>query len=717
LPTCGAKAITMIRAFVSSTYRDLKDHRAYVIDRLDRSGIFVDPMEKWTAASDEPKLLSQERVRDCQLCILLVGFRRGHIPDGEARSITQMEYAEALRRELKVLVFMASEEADWPADSVDALRADPEMARWRAELKEHKVVGFFTPRPESIELDAAVNRWLQEQVAKPGHGKSAALADGMHRIDIRAYSNSEGVLIVWRTERPIEGCLGFALYREVLGDAGITREVVGNRFSLSRRDGAQPGSLAPSTEQPIQNFRWIDRGQREVRYRVAPVLGTPAKLSEPMEEHTRSAWTPWVSPRTGENPGCRAFFSSPIGAQNALGKFRSDGGQQMVREQRQQGRELRSHLGGGLRQRILELLAAAELGDRRVYAALAELDDPELRSALERLGDKLHLILAPPPIRTGRRTGTRLDGMRKLCKELRAASVHVYQQGKAAGAALSNFVVSCDRWGTPLSVLTGCAAWTTSALCLQSNNGIYLESVPLARAYLDRWHNLLDAPTAHTASRARTGSVPAHIREGGMSITVWNTPTREKAELRDVSRLIRGARQGVLFLVDGRRVARSVMDEVIGLSRDDDLFIEGLSWSDRGRSGGHTLYEYHLNTQRRVLSQGISGATINSTVVLVDPFGPHPVVMTGSHNLSSETSSKNDSDLLVIENMPSLAAEYAVHLIGMFDRFRFRAVLAASRDHRKFIGLMPNDAWQERYFQGHKRAEFNFLFGSLSPGL
>src|SRR6516164_438476 len=94
----------MIRAFVSSTFRDLKDHRAYVIERLERSGIFVDPMERWAAASDEPKDLSTERVKDCQLCILLVGFRLGHVPEGSSLSITQMEFAEANRCGLKVLV-------------------------------------------------------------------------------------------------------------------------------------------------------------------------------------------------------------------------------------------------------------------------------------------------------------------------------------------------------------------------------------------------------------------------------------------------------------------------------------------------------------------------------------------------------------------------------------------------------------------------------------
>ena len=40
----------MIRAFVSSTYVDLKEHQAAVIGRLTAAGIFVDPVEKWTAA-------------------------------------------------------------------------------------------------------------------------------------------------------------------------------------------------------------------------------------------------------------------------------------------------------------------------------------------------------------------------------------------------------------------------------------------------------------------------------------------------------------------------------------------------------------------------------------------------------------------------------------------------------------------------------------------
>jgi Domain of unknown function (DUF4062) len=166
-------------------------------------------MEKWTAAGDEPKDLSTERVKACQLCVLLVGFRRGHVPERSAQSITQMEYAEALRCGLEVLVFMANAEAGWPAEAIAALNEDPAMVQWRSELMEHKVVGTFTPRPESIDVDAAVSRWLQKLAAGSRTEDQVTAEDGPATIDIRAYSNSEGALVVWRADQRIDGCLGF----------------------------------------------------------------------------------------------------------------------------------------------------------------------------------------------------------------------------------------------------------------------------------------------------------------------------------------------------------------------------------------------------------------------------------------------------------------------------------------------------------------------------
>lgn len=150
------------RAFVSSTFEDLKAHRDHVIKALRNAGIFVDPMEDWTAATHEPKDFSQDRVRSCDLCVLLVGFRRGHVPANGFMSITQLEYQAALKSGMDVLVFMLEEQAPWPR-KFDELDKDPEIRPWRKELLEHRGVGFFSHDPRSIKIEPALTRWIAKK--------------------------------------------------------------------------------------------------------------------------------------------------------------------------------------------------------------------------------------------------------------------------------------------------------------------------------------------------------------------------------------------------------------------------------------------------------------------------------------------------------------------------------------------------------------------------
>ena len=98
--------MSSLKAFVSSTFTDLQAHRRRVIGTLRGSSLHVDPMENWTATSSEPKEFSQERMKGCDVCILLVAFRKGYVPDGETLSITQMEYRCAVELGIPVLVFL-----------------------------------------------------------------------------------------------------------------------------------------------------------------------------------------------------------------------------------------------------------------------------------------------------------------------------------------------------------------------------------------------------------------------------------------------------------------------------------------------------------------------------------------------------------------------------------------------------------------------------------
>jgi formylglycine-generating enzyme required for sulfatase activity len=154
------------RAFVSSTFVDLKDHRAHVISSLRRAGFAVDPMEDWTADSDEPKKFSQDRLDGCDLCVLLVAFRRGYVPDGETLSITQLEYQAALKQGIDILPFMLDENAPWPR-KFDELEKDPEIVKWRADLRKRHGVEPFNLEPRSIDMTGTLGRWFARRPVSP----------------------------------------------------------------------------------------------------------------------------------------------------------------------------------------------------------------------------------------------------------------------------------------------------------------------------------------------------------------------------------------------------------------------------------------------------------------------------------------------------------------------------------------------------------------------
>jgi formylglycine-generating enzyme required for sulfatase activity len=174
------------RAFVSSTYIDLKDHRAHVIRELRRSGFSVDPMEDWAADTDEPKNFAPKRVKGCDLCILIVAFKRGHVPEGEAKSITQLEYEAAKKEDIDILVYILDEDAAWPR-KFDELDKDPEIRKWREQLIEHKGIETFTLDPATINIAPALTRWIANKRHDSG-------TDGADLMDISAY-------LAWIKER------------------------------------------------------------------------------------------------------------------------------------------------------------------------------------------------------------------------------------------------------------------------------------------------------------------------------------------------------------------------------------------------------------------------------------------------------------------------------------------------------------------------------------
>lgn len=164
------------RAFVSSTFLDLREHRQYAIAALRRAGFSVDPMEDWPSSAREPTEVSVDRIAGCDLCILLIARRRGHVPEGKTLSITQMEVEEVIQRGIDVLAFELDDtENDWPAFEEESAVRD-----WRKSIQERFTPGHFRKKPESLDIASALFRWREERRAEEGIGRYVALVEREH---------------------------------------------------------------------------------------------------------------------------------------------------------------------------------------------------------------------------------------------------------------------------------------------------------------------------------------------------------------------------------------------------------------------------------------------------------------------------------------------------------------------------------------------------------
>jgi len=101
--------------------------------------------------------------------------------------------------------------------------------------------------------------------------------------------------------------------------------------------------------------------------------------------------------------------------------------------------------------------------------------------------------------------------------------------------------------------------------------------------------------------------------------------------------------------------------------------------------------------------------------VVVDPFGDHPVVMTGSHNLGPKASTSNDDNLVIVEHAPDLAAQYAVNIMTIYNQYRWRYFRTQRKDPTGWDGLENTDTWQDPYLRAgsDRQRELDFWLGRL----
>ena len=110
-----------MKIYLSSTYRDLKDHRSMLATAMRKAKYDVVMMEEYVARDEVVEFACQGDVVACDAYVGLFAWRYGHIPEDNnptRKSVTEMEYLSA-EDKIPRLVFILKDEAEWPAEQKD----------------------------------------------------------------------------------------------------------------------------------------------------------------------------------------------------------------------------------------------------------------------------------------------------------------------------------------------------------------------------------------------------------------------------------------------------------------------------------------------------------------------------------------------------------------------------------------------------------------------
>ena len=562
-------------------------------------------------------------------------------------------------------------------------------------------------------------------------------------IQVKVHAGVDDAFIVWQTDLRV-GCRGFALRRKVRRAAGsppspealgppdadgFVEEIVSTWVGFEGEPEAPAGTRKPSTEWPIQKYFWTDYAVAQgdsVAYRVAPVVrDAGGALIEVIAE--ASAWTPatQIGPDTGGGVSC--YFNRGIVASQWLARLLPDDGTGKIRKLTKiiatPGDPTRNFLGGPQREKVTALLRDAARDGRHIYAALYELDDPELEGLLRALGKKAHIVLGNGSVKK-KGADQNADARTAL------SPVCDVQDRMTSPRALAHnkFLVICDAAKRPVGVWTGSMNWTRTGLCTQANNSLYIENADLAAEYLAQWKRLA-AAGPDTPDSLKAANAKPRTKTSAPETTLWFTPMVEQKDLEFCRERILAARQGVLFLMFNPGPMGTLLNVIIervspaSSAYDPDLYIQGVLnqdpstkttkvdlFSRNERISAHADRTTEPNADltlpaaidRRLrfwvpelLKLPSAFAMVHSKTIVIDPFGDHPVVITGSHNLGPKASGVNDENMLVIEGNQRLAGAYASNIMAIYGQYRWRW----RQGHLPpggagWQGLVDRDTWQ-----------------------
>jgi hypothetical protein len=301
----------------------------------------------------------------------------------------------------------------------------------------------------------------------------------------------------------------------------------------------------------------------------------------------------------------------------------------------------------------------------------------------------------------------------------------------------------------PTTVWTGSTNLTYGGVCTQANNGILIKDNTIATRFFQQWKELVKDVGGYPASLSTLDAKPVSNPVDGAKVTAWFAPNPmigpkpkkgkgnkygDHPDLKYARQLIQNAQEGILFLVFNPGFQGTLLNDILDLlnnpAKNKKLYIHGVANQDpTGGADKSPLIFVHRNKLQRsdtaaenniVLPAAVSApptakakdkaaaaalqkwvkmvndywqseptglgmVRVHSKVIIVDPLGKHPVIITGSIILvpkpapsTTTTSSSSKTIPPQPRNTQSISPRSTINTVGVSSRLKLPRITSRS---------------------------------------
>jgi hypothetical protein len=557
--------------------------------------------------------------------------------------------------------------------------------------------------------------------------RARASKDG---LTVRVIAGTHAALLAFdlADERRV-GCLGFSIERTDVGTGD--RRWLPN--SLRFMSDLNP-EWVTTARAPLQKFRWGDyttEPGRLYRYRVVARYGTPAEilaqgvLAERPGGFDAIPGGVALELRTEDcrNEATSIFFNRGAAASQAyVNKFGDNDPDDIP--------EALTWLSRGLEEGLVAFIAKADGPDFALHGCIYEFEKPTPIRALiqaQKRGAEVHIVYH------ARKGGNTADENRHAIESL---NVTFPTTPRAQGSAIMHnkyLVLSRkDAAGVlkPIAVWTGGTNWTEGGIYGQLNVGHAVYDVSVAERYEAGFQVLAQdlsindtqarndviTPTPLNRAALQHGTTPLFSPQNGLGMLDLYADVCRTAKVLMVSapfalhekirNVLQSPTDGAMrFMLADKEGSYGEKGNIDTLNADPGNMaavakpFEGIKLAD--------FQKRKLDRDRLMMDEGFhhAGIHIHSKIILADPFGPDPILITGSANFSTNSTVNNDSNVLVFRGDTAVADVYVADFMRMFEHYWFRSRKDEKLEANQIFALKDTDAWSERYFTPGSREQ------------